>query len=368
MALVQKRFTMSFPFGALLRLHGLEKLRNLLQSWVFCLAIAGLQYAFQPAQAWIPLVAYSLCIGTVIWACIDLGRHLMPSATETGWPTGLQAVALMAGSLAAGYLLGNLLADLLCRAMGWYHTSPYPANPMEPGHDILTTMISGLVGTYYFYNLYKGKYLQRKMQEAHHQATEARLKLLETQLEPHMLFNTLANLRALIALDPPRAQTMLDHMIAYLRATLDASRTQTGHTLQHEFARLHDYLALMAIRMGPRLQFTLSLPDELRQHPVPALLLQPLVENSVQHGLEPKLEGGHIAVSADCDSTLLRLRIDDSGLGLGEPPAEGRVHPGFGVQQVRDRLLTTFGPAGTLTLENLAGGGTRATITLPLHP
>ena len=369
---------MHLPFAASIRTHGLEKLRNLLQTWVFCLIIAGLQYAFQPAQAWIPLVAYSISIGTISWACIDLGRHYVPSAAETGWPTGLQALALMVGGLAAGYLGGNFLADLLCRSMGWYHNSPYPAPPMEPGRDILITLTSGLVGTYYFYSLYKGKYLQHKMQEAYHRATEARLKLLETQLEPHMLFNTLANLRALIALDPPRAQTMLDHMIDYLRATLDASRSQSGHTLHNEFARLQDYLALMAIRMGPRLQFTLSLPDDVRHHPVPALLLQPLVENSVQHGLEPKLTGGHITVAAERHGAMLVLRVEDSGLGLGKPPlaatpqtTQANTHPhpgGFGLQQVRDRLLTAFGPAGTLTLENRSGGGTCATITLPLHP
>lgn len=91
-------------------------------------------------------------------------------------------------------------------------------------------------------------------------AAEARLKLLETQLEPHMMFNTLANLRVLVATDPPRAQEMLDHFIAYLRATLGASRAAL-HPLADEFARLQDYLALMAVRMGPRLDYTLELPE-----------------------------------------------------------------------------------------------------------
>src|SRR5258706_5522010 len=141
--------------------------------------------------------------------------------------------------------------------------------------------MAGIAGSYYFYSINKSAYLQRKMAEAHKHASEARLKLLETQLEPHMLFNTLANLRALIAVDPQRAQTMLDHMISYLRATLSASRTAT-HSLQAEFERLRDYLELMTIRMGPRLAYSLELPPDLAQHPVPALLLQPLVENSIQ--------------------------------------------------------------------------------------
>jgi hypothetical protein len=90
---------------------------------------------------------------------------------------------------------------------------------------------------------------------------------------------------------------MLDHLIAYLRATLGASRA-TLHPLADEFARLRDYLELMAVRMGPRLAYTLDLPEALREVPVPPLLLQPLVENAIRHGLEPQVAGGHITVRA----------------------------------------------------------------------
>jgi LytS/YehU family sensor histidine kinase len=123
-------------------------------------------------------------------------------------------------------------------------------------------VLAGIAGSYYFYSQQPRRLPRARMGEAQRHADEARLKLLETQLEPHMLFNTLANLRALIGVDPARAQHMLDHMIAYLRSTLDASRATT-HPLQAEFDRLRDYLALMAIRMGPRLQVDLQLPPEL---------------------------------------------------------------------------------------------------------
>lgn len=183
-----------------------------------------------------------------------------------------------------------------------------------------------------------------------------------------MLFNTLANLRALITLDPPRAQAMLDHLIAYLRATLSASRTPSGpgHTLTDEFARLQDYLALMAIRMGPRLQFQLDLPEALRSHAVPPLLLQPLVENSIQHGLEPKLEGGSIRITASKAQGVLCLEVLDTGLGIGpgtHPPEQGH---GFGLQQVRERLASAFAGQAGLELQSPPAGGTRARITLPL--
>ena len=257
-----------------MRWDGINKLQHLLQTWAFCLAIATLQYAFQPEKPYTPLVAYSMAIGTIIWAIIDLGRHLFPSAAETGWPTGVPGFLLMAGGIVAGYFLGNFVADTLCRTFGWYAGYPIPDRAVDLRNSVLITLTAGTIGTYYFYTLNKSAYLQRKMTEAGHQAAEARLRLLEAQLEPHMLFNTLANLRALIGVDPQRAQTMLDHMIAYLRATLRASRADADrpHTLQDEFARLQDYLELMAIRMGPRLQFALELPEALATQPVLSLI------------------------------------------------------------------------------------------------
>jgi LytS/YehU family sensor histidine kinase len=202
-----------------------------------------------------------------------------------------------------------------------------------------------------------------------------------------MMFNTLANLRVLIGLDPPRAQAMLDHLIAYLRSTLTASRAGQ-HPLADEFDRLSDYLALMAIRMGPRLQVTLDLPEELRDVPVPPLLLQPLVENAIHHGLEPCVAGGHIAVRAwrsrtgiptdsATGSTLgghLHLQVSDTGqgtavahssssTGTNTSPSTGT---GFGLAQVRERLATTYGPGASLTLIANKPTGTSANVQIPL--
>jgi LytS/YehU family sensor histidine kinase len=178
-----------------------------------------------------------------------------------------------------------------------------------------------------------------------------------------MLFNTLANLRALIGVDPLRAQAMLDRLIPFLRATLDASRKAT-HSLADEFARLADYLELMQIRMGGRLQTRLSLPDELAARPVPALLLQPLVENAIKHGLEPHVQGGRVEVSAKRDGSQLVLRVRDTGAGL----MPGTAPSGFGLEQVRERLAALYGAAGSLELAPAADaeGGTLATLRLPL--
>ena len=355
--------------------NAISKLRHYLQVLAFTLVVATLQYAFMPDKPYGPPVVYSVLIGTFTWAIIDLGRELMPSAAETGWPQGWQGIALVVAGIVIGYLAGTRLADALCV----YYFHFYPAGASLSGADqrtsILITAIAGLVGSYYFYAIHKSAYLEDKMAEARMHASEARLKLLETQLEPHMLFNTLANLRVLIGTDPARAQEMLDRMIAYLRATLTASRS-TQHPLAHEFERLRDYLELMAVRMGPRLTYTLDLPDALREVPVPPLLLQPLVENAIRHGLEPQVEGGHITVRACTraapDGPHLVIEVNDTGVGLpDELPTPG---PGqsFGLTQVRERLATLHGAAGTLDLIAASAGGTSASVVFPLksstHP
>ena len=354
-----------------MRFDAVETLRHLLQVIAFCLAIATLQWAFAPERPYAPPVVYSLCIGIVSWAVIDLGRHLLSSAAQTGWPTGLQGVALVAGGIAGGFLLGNLLGDQFCRAYGWYQPGAIANPEAELRNSILITVIAGSAISYYFYSKARSTYLERQMAEVHRQANEARLKLLETQLEPHMLFNTLANLRALVASDPVRAQAMLDHMIAYLRATLAASRATT-HALQAEFERVRDYLELMGMRMGPRLAFTLDLPAELVQQRVPTLLLQPIVENSLRHGLEPKVVGGQVHVSARSEEGQLVLEVADSGVGPSAgttsetSAAAAAAGKGFGLTQVRERLATLYGSGASLEFGPRPEGGARTSLRLPL--
>jgi len=342
-----------------MKIDWIDKLRNLLQVMAFALVIATIQYAFLPDRPYGPPVMYSLLIGTITWAIVDLGRELFRS--ETGWPHGWPGLALAVAGIAGGYLLGTWLADQLCQAFGLYPVGVTIDKAAEWRASLLITVLAGITGVYYFYTRGRSAWLERKMAETAQHANEARLKLLEAQLEPHMLFNTLANLRALIGADPQRAQVMLDHMIAYLRATLGASRATT-HSLEAEFARLRDYLALMAIRMGARLRYTLELPEALAQVKVPTLLLQPLVENAIQHGLEPKVEGGSIAVRAWRDGGRVLLQVEDTGVGL-EPAA--RHGSGFGLAQVRERLQTVHGAAATLDLIAAQPAGTRATIAFP---
>jgi sensor histidine kinase YesM len=144
--------------------------------------------------------------------------------------------------------------------------------------------------------------------------------------------------------------------------TLSGSRA-LSHPLSAEFERLGDYLELMSVRMGERLHYTLDLPEDLRDAPVPPLLLQPLVENSIRHGLEPKVEGGEIIVRARREAGQLVIEVSDTGVGLdAAPPSEGSS---FGLEQVRDRLATMYGDRGHMKLVPSPAGGTSATLSFP---
>ena len=337
----------------------LSRFSHFLQTMAFCLAVATLQYAFQPQRSYEVPVVYSVCIGTCTWALVDFGRNAFASTAETGWPSGLAGWILPVAAIIAGFFLGTAAGD------GWFGWSSFSLDARaQLPVSISITALAGVAISYYFYSRGKAQYLERKMSEARGHASEARLKLLETQLEPHMMFNTLANLRVLIGSDPARAQDMLDRLIDYLRATLGASRNST-HSLQAEFDRLRDYLELMAVRMGPRLTYTLELPPELASLQVPSLLLQPLVENSIKHGLEPQVAGGAITVRAQADCGQLWLEVADTGAGF---TGQGSAGSGFGVPQVRERLAAAYGPAGVMAQSARPGGGSVTRLQLPMRP
>jgi sensor histidine kinase YesM len=203
-----------------------------------------------------------------------------------------------------------------------------------------------------------------RAEQIERQALQAKLQLLQAQIEPHMLFNTLANLQGLIALDPARAQQMLDQLIQFLRATLSSSRS-ASNTLAEEFALMDAYLGLMAVRMGSRLQYTLDLPKDLREQRVPPMLLQPLVENAIAHGLEPKVEGGHIRVKVAQDGDRLILDVCDDGRGLDAGP--GKPGTNLGLHNTRERLKALYGDRAGVSLEPNQPCGALARITIPME-
>ena len=323
-------------------------------------------------------LVYSWCISLGCSFAIDgLRRAVSAWLYRNQSPRSAEALAHWPGWgwMSACVVLGTLIGFSLGAELGSWLTGTTGTSLFSGGHRMAVTLLvisllPGAAATYYFHAQGQLQTARSHAEAAQRQVAETRLKLLESQLEPHMLFNTLANLRALIAVDPERAQAMLDRLIDFLRATLSGSRAPL-HPLSAEFARVADYLALMQVRMGERLRVELDLPDALAGAPVPPLLLQPLVENAIKHGLEPRRGAGLIRVEARREGPELVLRVVDTGVGLNAqasaPPAPGS---GFGLAQIRERLTTVYGPAASLTLEPgpAGAGGTIATLRWPDNP
>ena len=188
---------------------------------------------------------------------------------------------------------------------------------------------------------------------------QANLRALQAQIEPHFLFNTLANVVGLIHPQPDKAKLMLEQFIVYLRATLSATREEHS-TLGSEFEMMKNFLAILQIRMGDRLQVRFDLPGDLSEVPVPPMLMQPLVENAIKHGLEPKIEGGEITLSVKRSGEKIAITIADTGLGFQDSTSNG-----IGLKNVRERVRQLYGDAGSLVIEDNMPCGTRITISIP---
>jgi len=203
----------------------------------------------------------------------------------------------------------------------------------------------------------------RRQAELQQAETAARLALLQAQIEPHFLFNTLATLRSLIGSDPARATQALDLLNDYLRASLSRTRRREV-TLADELALVTPLLALAQLRMGEaRLQYRIDVAECWLGLPLPPLLLQPLVENALQHGLEPAVAGGSLLIEAIAQPGRLCLRVSDSGLGL----ADGHGSSGVGLANVRQRLHALYGERAALSLYARQPHGVVAELSLPLE-
>jgi signal transduction histidine kinase len=192
------------------------------------------------------------------------------------------------------------------------------------------------------------------------QMTEARLQSLRAQIEPHFLFNTLANVQQLYRTEPERGRKMLGNFVAYLRAALPQMRHDET-TLEQEVDLARAYLAVLQVRMGRRLDVRLDIPNELAALPFPPLALATLTENAIKHGLNPLPEGGAIEVTARAEDGRLRVSVADTGAGL-----QHNSGTGAGIANLRARLAALYGDSGMLAFEANVPRGIRATIVVPL--
>jgi hypothetical protein len=198
-------------------------------------------------------------------------------------------------------------------------------------------------------------------QRMERQLIEARLTALQGQIEPHFLYNTLANARALIRQDASAAEQLLQHLIHFLRSAMPDLRAHST-TLGQELDRAGAYLDIIGMRMGERLRFDISASEEARACQIPPLSVMTLVENAIQHGIEPKVSGGAVHIDAVCADGRLRIEVLDDGAGF-----QAEAGDGVGLVNLQERLATLYGIDAELALEPGAGGGMRARIDLPMR-
>jgi hypothetical protein len=258
-----------------------------------------------------------------------------------------------------GTMLGWPLGAWLVNTRSWF--------PLERTSTVVASFLIALLLCFFFYFHFDSKSRQI---EAEKRAAEAQLRLLQGQMEPHFVFNTLANVLGMMdAGDTPRARRMLEAFIDYLRASLGKLRSGDS-TLGDELAMAEAYLSLMQHRMGERLDFHIELEDEALRHAVlPPLLLQPLVENAVHHGLEPKIEGGCVRVTVRRAGHRIVIEVTDDGLGAAARPAHraGARGNGVALANLRERLASRYGHDASITLERRPDAGARAILQLPLE-
>ena len=321
-------------------------------------AIAVLLQLQNPSAALIPQLATSNAVGLSIW-----GTAWVIRAASRRRIGRLTAIAI---GVPVGIIIGTEITSLL----GYHNVlADWFGRPVSNWRDIaLTFLLATAASIFFWMHLRAAAYRsaletqRRRAAEAQQSETAAQLALLQAQIEPHFLFNTLANVQSMIQRDPATASAMLDHLNRYLRASLDRTR-RLNATCADEIDLVEALLAIAAIRLGSRLRYRITLPSELRSAPLPPLLLQPLVENALKHGIEPAIEGGEIDVECIRQGTQLLLRVRDTGIGINDTAA-----PGVGLANIRSRLTSLYGDQARLSLYRTANGATCADLLLPCMP
>ena len=310
--------------------------------------------------------AISLTIAFIIQGLFLLGRRTIGHARIQAFGTW-QRTVYFAGIPIVGSLVGWPIGISL--AVGNLDFVRRMTSSQLASSLLLSVLISAMF--FLYFSLRVGRV------RADMRANEAQLRLLQGQMEPHFLFNTLANVISLIDADAPRAKHMLEALTDYLRVSLGALRHDDS-TLGAELELARRYLQLMQTRMGDRLRFEIEADTALVRAALMPLVLQPLIENAVKHGLEPQVDGGTVRVTAARakigGEDVLQVCIEDDGAGLAAAArrprrrvAGGADGNGIALANLRERLQARFGTSAQLTLTKLEQGtGTRACLIVPI--
>ncbi|MEO8752352.1 MAG: histidine kinase [Casimicrobiaceae bacterium] len=315
--------------------------------------IAAVLWVDDSRPFWQPLLTVQL-YGFAIAYCVN---------AASPWERSRPILRLIV-AVAIGTLIGVTLT-ILVKGYTWDYVV---ARAPLFGWNLFTGFANGLFVSLFFYVKHRETQAAAALHKAEadrhlmaKQTIEAELKLMQAQVEPHFLFNTLASVQYLTETDPREANRLLTHLIDYLRAALPQLRASST-TLGKEVGLAEAYLNILRMRMGARLGFTIDVAPGLAAHPFPPNLLISLVENAIKHGVEPAANGGTVCVQARREGGALVVTVQDTGRGLSAAAPSGH---GVGLSNLRERLAALYGTQGVFTLADATPCGTRATLSIP---
>jgi signal transduction histidine kinase len=345
MALDEQAAAPTGPLATLASMAGLAGRARWLGSVLAGVSLAACWWLVSPTLA--KLLA-ALLLPLAAAACLAWIARWLPAALDRWITAWLLAAAALALALAG---LGML------RTMGF---TPQELVAYPSGDLIARTVLVWLCCVAAPLVVQQRQQHRNEMAALRLSALSAELKALQAQVEPHFLYNTLANARYLARHQPERAVEMLDHLIVYLHQALPDMRSRTSDVVREcELAR--HYLALMAIRFGERLRYTVTVDDTAGAAEMPPLLLMSLVENAVRHGVEATPDAVEVSLSARLEGDALHLCVTDSGPG----PGDTVLGSGVGLRNVRERLQALYGGRASFALTRGADDLTRAELVLP---
>ncbi|MBM4901495.1 sensor histidine kinase [Vibrio parahaemolyticus] len=239
---------------------------------------------------------------------------------------------------------------------------------------MLPVLLMGLLFSgmcyFYFHSREKEAIAQRELESIKRENAEqeralllSQLKQMQSQIEPHFLFNTLANISALMSQDVDKAKQMLDQLTALLRATLKTSREEHT-TVENEITLIDAYLGIQKIRLGERLSYTIEVQEGLGNTELPPMMLQPLVENAIIHGIEPKREGGEVQLLIKQEKQLLQIEVKDTGVGLSH--VSNHSDSGIGLSNLKQRMDALFAGKGQVSISESSEGGVSVRLSWPM--
>ena len=304
-------------------------------------------------MGWLEQFLDGLAIGVAILVAVTLVDEAAPQ--EAGWRLPALAAAVVLGASAA---MAGLTA--------FHFPSGYYPSLVQLAGDTLRFAIPGALITLVWAAQKRNARITRRLQRVelerialNRRMIEAQLQVMEAQIEPHFLFNTLATVKRLYRSEPRSGERMLERLRHYLAHALPRIRGEQT-TLGSEFELVRAYLDVLQVRMGERLAFSVDVPDALAKEPFPPMMLITLVENAIKHGLAPLPEGGRIDIDARREAGVLRVRVADTGAGFHDSSGSG-----IGLANIGSRLAALYGGRARLDLEANEPRGVVSVIAVP---